>query len=214
MDTGISLLNYPSRTSRETFHPEAIIRVFIALPLPVHIAEHLADIGMALKDMFRGVKPVHAHAVHLTLSFLGEQTEERIEMLKSLMADELLAHSVFTAHLTSAGTFPPYGTPKIIWAGIDAGAGAATNDNALITYQHKVKKLLVENGFPEADEKRPFHPHLTIARNRFAVIPQSVLDGFSLNTEVFEIDTCALFESRLHPWGAEYHKLAIHEFSK
>lgn len=184
------------------------MRVFIALPVPDAIAAHLAGIGLAMAGEYAGLNPARPDGMHLTLAFLGEQTEARAEKLGSLFEQDAFASDVIRASVSGIGTFPPTGQPRVIWAGLARG------EQEIIDYQKRVMQLLVTSGFPEADEGREYHPHLTIARNKFATIPRERLGELKMPMGEFDIVNCALFQSVLGPKGATYTQLAKRHFGR
>jgi len=183
------------------------VRVFIALPVSKDVAEGLAKIGAGLKRGFAGISPVKHDGMHFTLAFLGSETPERVEKLKALFSQDDFASGIISARLSGIGTFPERGRPRVIWAGL------ATGEADVVSYQKRVLTRLVGEGFPEADDGRGFHPHLTIARNKFAEIPRELLSGFGVPVEEFMISSCVLFQSILGAFGSTYVVLAERRFN-
>lgn len=95
---------------------------------------------------------------HLTLKFIGEIPQARVERV-SFAADHAARNlSPFALVVEGAGVFPKSGTPKVLWLGISDPSGNLTELQALLEQQ------CAQAGF--AKEERSFHPHLTLARLR------------------------------------------------
>jgi 2'-5' RNA ligase len=130
------------------------MRLFVALELP---ASHRASLVEVCERGRRGgVRWVPAENVHLTLKFLGEVDEARIPKIKDALASVAAAARPFALSLAGGGCFPNPRAPRVVWLGLDEGAGEA---GALAA---TVEDALRPVGF--APEKRPFKPHLTIGR--------------------------------------------------
>ena len=104
----------------------------------------------------RGVKPVSSESLHITLKFLGEIPETRVEEVHSAMRRAFADCRSFKFSIKGVGAFPSTRRARVIWAGVTDGR------EALIELQKKLEKELLKLGFP--GEKRAFVPHVTLAR--------------------------------------------------
>jgi RNA 2',3'-cyclic 3'-phosphodiesterase len=99
---------------------------------------------------------------HLTLAFLGEVDEERLPSVRRALRSVAARHGpVDAVQLAGAGAFGP-----IVWVGLEprpSALGPAPGDLA---------RSLREVGVPI--ERRPWSPHLTVARARSATAQVSV----------------------------------------
>jgi RNA 2',3'-cyclic 3'-phosphodiesterase len=160
------------------------MRLFIAVEVPRVDAE---------------LPTAHPPERHLTLAFLGETPEERIPAIEDAMREASATGRPFDLVLGPGGAFPDGARPRVVWVGVVEGGGAlAALHGALAT-------ALERRGF--ATERRAFVPHVTALRvrgPRDEALARSLLralDGHrSASTRVTEL---VLFESRLHPTGAE-----------
>lgn len=100
--------------------------------------------------------------LHLTLVFLGEVAGERLAELGEVAAAVASATQSFPLLTANVGAFPPHGSPKVIWLGLNPSTSLARLQNALAM-------ALEPLGFPRED--RPFTPHLTLARPKGKGIP-------------------------------------------
>jgi 2'-5' RNA ligase len=182
-------------------------RLFVALDLPERIRNGLvAWGGGALADP--ALRPVPPQSLHVTLAFLGYRGEKKIPAIA-----EAVAESVGPApwiELRDPVPVPPRGRPRLFaLPALSPGAEAL---------QAGLEQRLVAGGFYEP-EKRPFWPHLTVARvrpeargsRRPAVVskPPAGLPGEL--SEPFLGVRLALYRSELKPTGARYVPLALVE---
>lgn len=179
-------------------------RLFVALDLPDSVREGIVVWGREnLADP--ALRPVRPEALHLTLAFLGYRPEEEIEQIAAAVRE-----SVGPApwiELLDPVQRPPRGKARL-YALPALSPGAES-------LQAGLKEKLVEGGFYEP-EKRPFWPHVTVARvrpeargsRRPAVVsdpPGKLPEGLS---EAFLGVRLALYRSELQPTGARYVPLA------
>src|SRR5687768_4530218 len=134
----------------------APMRLFIALTLPDEIRARLIREQERLAGLGLPFRWVREDALHLTLVFLGETTEGRLPHVQEAIdwAAERVAPLALEAN--GIGTFPPRGTPRVVWAGVGGGRASLT------TLQAGLTTALSERGF-ELDDKA-FSPHITLGR--------------------------------------------------
>ena len=189
-----------------------MIRSFIALELSDEIYKGLAELINALK---KGVHFTPAHpkwvnpeSIHLTLKFLGNIEEGMVdkigEVLKRIAADT----EPFLLKVRNLGVFPDERRPRVLWVGTTAG------DEETRSLQKRIDDALSPLGFDR--EKRPFHPHLTLARIKSLKGTAAMMSVFKSHKNKYvgecQIDRVILFKSELHPEGARYTKLAVAPF--
>lgn len=125
-------------------------RLFIAIDLPKQVCWDLARL---LGEPPRGVRPVRAGQLHLTLHFLGDVADEAHAALPAALAR--VTFDPFTIAIRGTGVFPPRGRPTVLWAGVA--------DSAPLTALHGGIGVALEScGL--AIERRPYVPHVTLAR--------------------------------------------------
>ncbi|MCB9898293.1 MAG: RNA 2',3'-cyclic phosphodiesterase [Planctomycetes bacterium] len=124
-------------------------RLFVALDLPEPVKAGLEHLCGGLP----GARWVRDRQFHVTLAFLGEvegPLARRVaEGLHGVRADP------FPLELRGVGHFPPRGTPKVLWVGVDGGP-------ELLALHHRVHSRLERLGLQL--EERRFAPHVTLAR--------------------------------------------------
>lgn len=148
------------------------------------------------------IKWVEKNNFHVTLFFLGEENDKRIDELIKIIDQEHRGFSSFRIHVKGAGVFPGFKRPRVIWLGIEAGQELYDMHRIL---GKKLKKMKFVEGIST------FTPHLTLGRiNRIEDIRNlekqvHSLDGVILSTQaIHEIN---LFESRLSTSGPCYLSL-------
>ncbi|WP_323768006.1 RNA 2',3'-cyclic phosphodiesterase [Antarctobacter sp.] len=169
------------------------MRLFIALPLPESARTTLE----ALQARFPTGRAVPFDNLHLTLTFLGEQTEEAAEAVH----EGLQTLRSPAQHLTLAGG-TVFGGRHGQAIALEANGGAD-----LTTLHDRVLSRLRGAGI--APERRRFRPHVTLARmggreNAGPVL--AVLASASVGP--FVCDAVSLYASTLHPDGAIHEELA------
>jgi 2'-5' RNA ligase len=179
-------------------------RLFVALDLPKEAREGLVAWGEeALRDP--ALRPVAPESLHITLAFLGYRPEQEIEEIAAVVGES--GAPAPWVELRDPEQRPPRGRARLFaLPAISPGAEAL---------QAGLEQRLVEAGFYEP-EKRPFWPHVTVARvrpeargsRRPAVVsePPGPIPG-----ELAEPRTSVrmrLYRSVLQPSGALYVPLA------
>lgn len=131
-------------------------RTFIAIELHDEAREALRREIARLRAVLPGVRFVNPASLHLTLAFLGELDDTRLEAATQSAMIVASAHAPFTLRLANLGTFGSARSPRVIWVGL-AGEQAQ-----LLALRVALTDDLASRGFPR--EERPFAPHLTLAR--------------------------------------------------
>ena len=184
-------------------------RAFVALLLDEATRAAVTAEVDRLRPLSRAVAWVPAANLHLTLSFLGEQSEERLAEALAAVGEAASAGAPFEVALHGLGAFPGLARPRIFWVGLAEGGPAARG------LQARLAAALVARGFPP--ETRPWHPHLTIGRvpdeRRWrreggAAVQQAVTRAGSIAVARLLITAMSLMKSELAPSGARYTALA------
>jgi 2'-5' RNA ligase len=165
-------------------------RLFVAIDLPESSKQFLVD----LDPKIRGVRWTEAAQMHLTLGFFGDVPEDvDLALREKLSAIEFGA---FFLPITGIGTFPPKGSPKIIWIGVGRG------HPHLFQVHKRVQEAALAAGIEP--DLRPWHPHITIARCR-DVAPQSIRrflqSKVDLDAGMIRVEAFHLYSSKLTPAG-------------
>lgn len=182
------------------------MRTFIAIELPKEIKQELAKIQEQLKASGADVKWVKPESIHLTLKFLGEIEERKLEQINQILQEVTKNKSTFQASISSLGAFPKIQYPRVIWVGINNG------DEQTKKLAEDLEERIEKIGIPK--EKRVFSTHITIGRvrtpNKRKELIQcldklsNLFEGKNLGWEVRKI---TLFKSTLTPEGPIYEAL-------
>ena len=179
-------------------------RLFVALDLPDDVREGLAAWGkQALGDP--ALRPVAQESLHVTLAFLGYRPEKEIEQIAEVVRES--AGPAPWVELRDPEQRPPRGRARLYALPVVSPGAEAL--------QAGLEQRLVEKGFYKP-EKRPFWPHVTVARvrpeargsRRPAVVsepPGPIPEGL---TEPRNAIRMTLYRSVLQPSGARYVPLA------
>jgi RNA 2',3'-cyclic 3'-phosphodiesterase len=176
--------------------PPRPLRLFVALDLPDPVRDALGALAAAADP---GVwRALGRDALHVTLAFLGPRPPTAVAAIEALLAAEAGGPAPPLA-LAEAEVLPPR-RGRVLTARIDDPTGA------LGDLQARVSAALVAAAL-YTPEKRPFHPHATVARLRPRARPPRAAD-LPLEPLAFHPAAVTLYVSRLHPSGANYEPLA------
>jgi len=182
------------------------MRTFIAIGLPQEIKDALACLQNKLKQSGADIRWVEPQNIHLTLKFLGERDDKKLEKIKQILEEVAKNISPFRIRLFSLGAFPKINFPKVIWVGIDKG------DNETIEIAKELEERIAQLGIPKED--RPFSSHITIGRmksplNRERLIQnlQELENSLGEQNLEFVVTKITLFKSTLTPKGPIYEVL-------
>lgn len=179
-------------------------RLFVALDLPGELREGIAAWGRGeLADP--ALRPVPPESLHITLAFLGYRPEKEIDRIAEAMRE--CAGPAPWVELRDPVQRPPRGRARMYALPV-----LSPGTEAL---QSEVELRLAEEGFYKP-EKRPFWPHVTVARvraeergsRRPAVVsePPGPIPRELCEPRIGVRMT--LYRSELQPTGARYVPLA------
>jgi len=180
------------------------MRCFLAIELDDVIKAQLGLAQSYFKDLAGKVSWVKPQQIHLTVKFLGEVPEEKIDQAARILQQCAGEVSPFEFSIEGLGAFPPSGRQiRVLWVGM-------TTPAELVKLNDLCQEAFVELGCPA--ERRKFTPHLTIARVRqteqadaFRRIIAEHKD-FTAGTQY--ADHVVLYSSQLNPSGAIHTPLA------
>ena len=190
------------------------VRSFIAIELPDELRAGLRQLQSSLK---RGNQPwvkwVDPYSIHLTLQFLGSIAVDRIDEITIAMEDAAQGITPFHLEVKELGVFPDSRRVQVAWVGIKGDI------DKLGQLQQRIEANLAILGFEP--ERRPFTPHLTLARLRSEALPnerqrfgQLIIDTkFEANYSI-EVDSINLMRSQLTREGAIYSKISTVKLKK
>lgn len=179
-------------------------RLFVALDLPDAVRAGIVAWGReALADP--ALRPVKLESLHITLAFLGWMPEKEIGRLGEIVAAS--RGEAPSVELGDPVPRPERGRPRLF--------ALPANSPRTVALQAQLQEQLVSAGLYEP-EKRPFWPHVTVARvrreergsKRPALV--SKLPG-AVPQDLLQPAVCrrmTLYRSELQPQGAQYTPLA------
>ena len=188
------------------------MRLFLALDIDEVIRERISRFVDGVRNFAPDARWVRQESLHVTLKFIGEQPDEKVEALQqaltgiSAVATEILFRGY--------GFFPTPKSARVFWIGMEAELRALA-----AAIDEKMPALMI------TQQERVFSPHLTVARSsgasgtprwgkgdgpnrtfqhlqeRLAALPAPEF-GTMTPREFF------LYRSQLSPQGSKYTKLA------
>jgi 2'-5' RNA ligase len=178
-------------------------RLFVALDLPASTRSEIVEWGrVELSDP--ALRPLAPEALHITLAFLGYLPERAIERLGAIVGET--SRSAPTIELCNPVARPERGRARLF-------ALPARSLEAVALQSELQEKLVAERLYKP--EKRPFWPHVTVARVRREErgskrpAPVSRPPG-ALPQALLQPASCVrigLYRSELRPQGAKYTPL-------
>ncbi len=132
----------------------SLVRVFVAIDFPDEVIKEVARVQELIgKRNFTG-KFTELENLHLTLKFLGEIEEEKVEMVKNSLRE--IKFGKFEVKLGNIGVFHFRKEPKIVWIKIFG--------KKIYDLQKEIDSALEKEGFFREER---FMGHLTIARVKY-----------------------------------------------
>jgi 2'-5' RNA ligase len=178
-------------------------RIFIALK--VEAGDTLLKMVSSYKSLLRSenIRWTNPENIHITLSFLGDTEEERINDINSMLQNKCDGSGSIELFIKGSGVFRNINDPRIIWIGIEPS-------EKLLSLNGNIIKGLTELDMKTED--RPFKPHLTIGRIKSLndiVTLKALIDKYqNLEIQNTVINEVILYESILLQSGPVYKPLA------
>ena len=181
------------------------MRLFIALPLPAGVRERLEGAQAVAHRLALPLRLTRAEGLHLTLAFLGETPEDRVDALRGVIDEAARGVAPFRLELAGLGAFPSARRPRVLWVGL---AGDLTE---LARLHAALSDRLADAGFRV--EEREFRPHVTLGRSTGEWTTAQLealgrlLDAPVSATGSWSADALHLMRSELRRDGARYTTL-------
>ncbi len=176
-----------------------MVRVFIGFftsPVIVEKAKHLKE---EAAPYIHG-KWTLPQNLHITLQFIGQVDRETLLELVKITQEVANSFRPFRITYKGLGVFPHPKRPRILWVGVDSGAGILKR----LAKTVEMANRKVKNIRPDT---KPFHPHVTICRmkrvdDRKLRFFMRKYQNFVFGEEV--VDRIAVIKSTLTPEGPIY----------
>jgi len=175
------------------------MRLFFALDLPWALKESLT----AFRAKQSGFHAAWSdpQKLHLTLAFLGEVPEERLDSLRRLGGAVAKRHAEMQLRTSSLGGFPRSREARVLWLGLEANPAL----EALVADLHRA---LIADGTPL--DRKPFAAHLTLARLR---VPGDITPlSPAPEPQDFVASELVLYRSHLLAKGSRYERVDAFAF--
>jgi RNA 2',3'-cyclic 3'-phosphodiesterase len=179
------------------------VRLFLAINFPPAVRTEIAAATAGLRALAPEVAWVDEPLLHLTLKFLDEQPEERLDAIQAGLAEVAARHREPLLALGGIGAFPNFRRARIVWMGV-------VPEPRLELLHHDLEVAFEALGF-EVDG-RPFRPHLTLGRVKHA-LPEERLRELARTAKRMEyrtdfiVHSIDLVQSTLGRGGPSYATL-------
>jgi 2'-5' RNA ligase len=190
------------------------MRLFIALDITDAIRDRISLFVAGVSGFAPDARWAKPKSLHVTLKFIGEQSEPAVEQIKQTLST--IRSAATEIQFRGYGFFPTAKSPRVFWIGLQAGP-------QLVSLAAQIDDKMASLGIPKED--RAFSPHLTLARSAGGSgnprrsktdapnrIFQRLQEKLSiLSTPEFGTMTPReffLYQSQLSPKGSKYTKLA------
>ncbi len=172
-----------------------MIRTFVAVELPEKFLPEIVRLCTLIK--VPGVKLVEPGLIHITLKFLGDIHENKVEQIAAALSK--IKCKPFEAGIKGIGVFPRLSYIKVIWLG-------AHGD--FRTLHNEVERVL--SGF-RFEKEKDFTPHATLARVKQPLdsdeLKEKIINIGDADIGTFTVSSIYLKKSTLTPRGPIYETL-------
>jgi RNA 2',3'-cyclic 3'-phosphodiesterase len=188
------------------------VRLFVALEIPSAVRDHLAALSKELGALetpstgrkARWVRPAN---LHVTLKFIGEVPPAKLDAIRDALST-VRSERPAELRFRGLGFYPSEKRPRVFWAGIEASPN-------LVLLAGDIDAVLEKLGVGR--ERRPFTPHLTLARFEPPGVSEKlagrVRENVTRDFGALRTGEFHLIESKLKPSGAEYTTLQSFRFA-
>lgn len=147
------------------------MRIFTAVDIPDEIKERIYNVSRSFS--FPGVSIVRKEKFHITLHFLGEVEEQKINQLGKGLKEAIKAKQ-FEVEICGLGYFDPK-VLRVIFAKITKG------EEELKSLHEQTSDFLIKEGFKV---EKTYVPHLTIAKVRSSQERQRLIQLINQNSTI------------------------------
>lgn len=181
--------------------PMSTIRTFIAIEIDPAVRQAIRQLQENAENPAVKISWTRPGNIHLTLKFLGEVPEKRVEEIGLELKRIAESQDSFHVGVRGVGVFPGSSRARVFWVGL------ADPGNRLVTLAGRVDAAMHGLGFKR--EKRAFTPHLTVGRAKVPP-PRAFVEAFlktPFDAGEQSVAEIVLMKSELHPRGAIYTPL-------
>lgn len=181
------------------------MRVFVAIDIPDKAS---AEIKVLQSPLAIGRQVATAN-LHLTLSFLGEQSEHAVGDAHDALST--IGRAAFDVRLVGVGSFGTH-SPNLIYADVE-------KSEDLSDLEREIVRSLRYAGLEF--QKRRFRPHVTIARlpkfmsaSDMDRVRDFLAGNAAFRGSSFKVKSFELYQSILRPQGAYHERLASYPLAE
>ncbi|OLO40192.1 2'-5' RNA ligase [Alkalihalophilus pseudofirmus] len=165
---------------------------FLAVPVSGQVQRFLSEWKDRNIGHFPFQKWVHHEDLHITLVFLGHIEKKLLHHLSDQLDELIKKHHSFSLTLGNLNTFGENSRPRIFWSGVE-------NELSLFKLQKDIANTCLSLNLEI--EKRPYRPHITLARrwkgdDNFS-LPQATELFNQENKSSWKVDKVHLYQSHL-----------------
>lgn len=167
------------------------MRFFVALEIPEKNRLELQKVQQKLVGLIPNSRITDNDKLHLTLAFLGEQPEELLEDLVSVIEKAAIGIRPFEVTPAYIDGFPDIHHPHTLWVGVKGEV------DKLIVLEERLEDLLHALHLPV--DTRRFIPHIAVAKTQRITIKDALEANLgqimAQHFEPIKISEIKLFES-------------------
>jgi 2'-5' RNA ligase len=181
------------------------VRLFFAIWLPDEVIDWARGVQAALHDRAGadGLRWEDPGKLHITLQFLGEVAEERLDAARHAALSTASRCRRFHLTLAGLGAFPAGRRPRVLWIGAEEGVPEFVRLTEYLYRELAAREFNVTGKWVA--------PHVTLARVKSEIGERAVKRCLSENISV-ELDkkrvvsvyNIVLVQSELRPQGSVY----------
>jgi 2'-5' RNA ligase len=176
-------------------------RVFAAIDISEEAREEIRNYVADLHAGFDGVpvKWEKPEKLHITVKFAGAVDETQLEAFREQIQAVASSLTPFQMKIAATGAFVKRRGPSVLWLGTEV---VSTGEDAFVV-------------LAGLTDKRPFRPHLTIARIKDPSMARDLIEKHKaafFESVSFEVNELVIYESTLLPAGSVYTRLGNYPF--
>lgn len=170
------------------------MRLFIGIPLEDKLRAGLVSHYHRIQGL-GDLRMVERENLHITLNFLGDTGEDKLETIKKIIDESVAEAEPFFITSNMIATFGSDKFARVIWANVDK------NGEKVIDIFGALEQRLLAVGFKRED--RAYVPHITIGRSKEGIDIKKPLKDMKFEYKS-KVDRVTLYKSTLTQAGAKY----------
>jgi len=181
------------------------MRLFVAVDIPDEMRAEISRACALLRSIAADARWVRPESLHLTVKFIGEQPEERVDAIRAALA-ATAKPVAFHVGLHGLNFFPDKRHPRVLATFVQEEKGQAQMAELATQVDLQLAPLKI------AREERAYRGHLTLARldprGRHGALEAALAGMMRRDWGDFPVNEFHLYRSELKRGGAVYTKLA------